>query len=204
MNLIVITFPINPSNPRLHAWWRGYFPFRKWSVTSQFFSVPLGTLAKWWNHIRLQAARIEPANLVGIGSGRVWIGGEIDYLFSFVCTQTVFLLLRCVWFSSSFRMVKMLKLEIYSNQWVMLGCKRSSRSPTGTVRLGFWFGLGDPHNRSLNLKSRKENREKKIWPSILLIRLNDVRVRRVHLRKVGKLGWRRPFTKGTTATTWEK
>ena len=123
----------------------------------------------------------------------------------FFCLHSnCFLLLHCVWFSSSFRMVKMLKLEIYSNQWVMLGCKRSSRSPTGTVRLGFWFGLGDPHNRSLNLKSRKENREKKIWPSILLIRLNDVRVRRVHLRKVGKLGWRRPFTKGTTATTWEK
>ena len=65
-----------------------------------------------------------------------------------------------VWFSSSFHMVKMLKLELYSDMWVKLGYKRRSKPPTGIVRLGFWFGLCDPDNPSLNLKSRKENRKK--------------------------------------------
>ena len=36
------------------------------------------------------------------------------------------------------------------------------------------------------------------------MRLNAVRVRRVHLGKAKWLGWERPFTKGTTATTREK
>ena len=58
-------------------------------------------------------------------------------------------------------MVKMLKLELYSDEWVKSGHKQGSKLPTGTVRLRFWFGLGDPDNPSLNLKSRKENKEKK-------------------------------------------
>ena len=160
MNLIIITFPINLSNLRLHVWRHDYFPFRKWFLPSQFFHVPVRTLSKWWDHICLQAARIEPASLIWIGSGRIRIGGEIEYLFSFLCTQIVSLLLCCVWFSSSFHTVKMLKWELYSDGRVMLGCKRGSRSPTGTVRLIFWFGLSDPDNLSLSLKSRKENRKK--------------------------------------------
>ena len=56
-------------------------------------------------------------------------------------------------------MFKMLKLELYSHGWAKLGYKRGCKPPTGTVRLGFWFGLRDPDNPSLNLKSRKENRK---------------------------------------------
>ena len=44
---------------------------------------------------------------------------------------------------------------------VKLGCKRGGKPSTGTVRLGFQFGLGDPDNPSLNLKSRKRTGEKK-------------------------------------------
>ena len=41
---------------------------------------------------------------------------------------------------------------------VKLRCKRGGKPATGTVRLGFRFGLGYPDNPSLNLKSRKEIR----------------------------------------------
>ena len=57
-------------------------------------------------------------------------------------------------------MVKLLKLKLYSDEWVMFGYKRGSKPATGTVRLEFWFWLGDPDNLPLNLKSRKENRKK--------------------------------------------
>ena len=57
-------------------------------------------------------------------------------------------------------MVKMLKLELYGDEWVKLLYKRGGKLLTRAVRLGLWFGLGDPDKPSLNLGSRKENRKK--------------------------------------------
>ena len=76
--------------------------------------------------------------------------------------------------------------------------KRGGKLATGTIMLGFWFGLGDSDNPSLNLKSRKENR-RKILSCFPFMRLDGVRMQRIHLGNRKTLGWQRPFTKGTIA-----
>ena len=89
-------------------------------------------------------------------SPNLWRNRVFIYFILFAL-KLFFMLLSSVWFSSSFRMVKMLKLELYSDKWVKLGYKWGSKPPTETA------GLGDADNLSLNLKSspKKETGKKK-------------------------------------------